>query len=143
LVDLEDMFAINKVINLYGHIIDRQAFSDLDQIFTFDAVFDLSGFQAGPVYRGLDDIVAMMQTSTQHPVAHHATNILINPPYAKPRGTHEILVESKGIGVGRNGRVGSVIYKDLLTKIKEPLIPGQWRIQHRAVQHLDEPGSQT
>ena len=140
---MEDKLAINELINLYAHIVDRRAFSDLDQVFAAEAVFDLSGFQAGQVYRGLDAIVAMMQTSTQHPVAHHASNIVINPPYAKPHTKHEILVESKGIGVGRNGRVGSVIYKDILTKIKEPLIQGQWRIQYRSVQHLVEPGSQT
>lgn len=143
MLDLEDKLAINELINLYAHIIDRQAFSDLDQIFTADAVFDLTGFQAGPVYGGLIAIVAMMQTSTQHPVAHHATNIVINPPYTKSHSTHEILVESKGIGVGRNGRVGSVVYKDVLIKLKEPVINGQWRIQHRTVQHLVEPGSQT
>lgn len=134
MLNLEDKLAINELINLYAHIVDRQAFSELVQIFTNDAVFDLSHFQAGRAYNGLLEIEAMMMGSKEHPVAHHATNIVINPTYGNDQ---EIKVESKGLGVGRNGRVGSVVYKDVLIKAE-----GRWRINHRQVQHLVKPGEQ-
>lgn len=137
-MNLDDKFAINELINLYGHIIDRSAFVELNQIFTDDAVFDLSCFQSGEVYRGLDAIIAMMCDSDQHPVSHHATNVIIQPSFIdSDPSDHSVCVVSKGIGVGRKGRVGSVVYHDALIKKND-----QWRIQHRTIQHLAEPGSQ-
>ena len=142
IVTLEDKFAINELINLYGHIIDRQEFNNLNQIFTNDAAFDLSLFQFGKVYQGLDQIIAMMEQSSDHPVAHHATNIVIQPNFDEAEKNNSKIIEtvhvvSKGIGVGRKGRVGSVVYHDALIKKND-----QWRIQHRTIQHLAEPGSQ-
>jgi hypothetical protein len=139
-LSVEDRLAIHELINLYAHIIDRQAFSELDRIFTADAVFDLTGFQSGKAYHGLAEIQSMMESSTQHPVAHHATNIVINPYLPESSGATQqnVFVESKGLGVGRNGRVGSVVYKDVVLKQND----GQWRVRRRAVQHLTDPGSQ-
>lgn len=138
MLTLEDKFAICEVINLYGHILDRKAFSELNQIFTEDAIFDLSGFDSsnarqkltGKAYYGLREIVSMMTQSNQHPVAHHATNIVIDSP---GEANNEVHVQSKGIGVGRNGRVGSVFYQDTLVKYKD-----EWRISFRHVQLLKE-----
>ena len=142
IVTLEDKFSINELINLYGHIIDRQEFNNLNQIFTNDAAFDLSLFQSGKVYQGLDQIIAMMEQSSDHPVAHHATNIVIQPNLDEAEKNNSKIIEtvhvvSKGIGVGRKGRVGSVVYNDVLIKQKD-----QWRIHLRKVQHLAEAGSQ-
>ena len=114
-----DRLAIHELISLYGHLIDQRQFSQLARIFTDDAVFDLSKYD-GSCYRGLPAIQAMMLASSEHPLAHHATNIVVL--------THRdgIEVISKGIGVGAGGRVGSVTYRDRLA-----LTPQGWRIQER------------
>ncbi len=150
MLSLEDKFEIVELINLYGHILDRKAFDELGKIFTDEAVFDLSGFASGnsnqgqlaKAHHGLSEIVAMMTQSDQHPVAHHATNIVIDTSSGSDAlaageiGT-EVRVQSKGIGVGRNGRVGSVVYQDVLVKYERG-----WRICLRKVQLLTEPGQQ-
>ena len=46
-----------------------------------------------------------------HPLAHHATNIIVSED---PDGTVRVL--SKGLGVGPNGRVGSVVYRDVVVR---------------------------
>ena len=115
----DDRLAIHELISLYGHLIDQRQFSQLERIFTDDAVFDLGKYD-GSCYRGLPAIQAMMLASSEHPLAHHATNIVV---LTHPDG---IEVISKGIGVGAGGRVGSVTYRDRLA-----LIPQGWRIQER------------
>lgn len=146
MLTLEDKFEIGQLMNLYAHIIDRKAFTELDKIFVDQAVFDLRSFQSGKMYCGLTNIIEMMTLSNQHPVAHVATNIVIESPCEQvndlssadnARKALEVRVESKGLGIGRNGRVGSVVYKDIVVKVK-----GEWRIKLRAVQLLESPGSQ-
>lgn len=114
-----DRLAIHELISLYGHLIDQRQFSQLERIFTHDAVFDLGKYD-GSCYRGLPAIRAMMLASSEHPLAHHATNVVV---LAQADG---IAVISKGIGVGAGGRVGSVTYRDRLA-----LTPQGWRIQER------------
>ena len=120
--ELSNRLAIRELIELYGHLIDERQFSRLAEIFTFDASFDLAGF-GGPRYEGLPAITEMMVTSTEHPLAHHATNIVIEA-LAADRAT----VVSKGIGVGHKGRVGSVLYRDLMVADNNG-----WRIAERFV----------
>ena len=117
-LSVEDRLDIHELINRYGHLIDAGAFERLDEIFTDSAVFDLEDFD-GTRYEGLPAIVDMMEASEQHPLAHHATNVVIEDG-------DPVRVLSKGIGVGRNGRVGSVTYADSLERT-----PGGWRIQQR------------
>jgi len=114
-----ERLAIHELISLYGHLIDQRQFSQLERIFTDDAVFDLGKYD-GSCYRGLPAIQAMMLASSEHPLAHHATNIVVL--------THpdDIEVIYKGIGVGAGGRAGSVTYRDRLA-----LTPQGWRIQER------------
>jgi hypothetical protein len=114
-----ERLAIHELISLYGHLVDQRQFSQLGRIFTDDAVFDLGKYD-GSCYRGLPAIQAMMLASSEHPLAHHATNVVV---LAQADG---IAVISKGIGVGAGGRVGSVVYRDRLA-----LTPQGWRIQER------------
>ncbi len=117
-LSLEDRLDIQDLIALYGHLIDGREFSRLDEIFTTDAVFDLGGFD-GTRFEGLDAIVQMMIDSEQHPLGHHATNVLV-------QDGEPVSVLSKGIGVGNGGRVGSVIYRDSLCRTG-----AGWRIFER------------
>lgn len=106
---LDDRLALHELIARYGHIIDGGDYSILDQIFTDDAVFELIGLPGGRC-DGLPAIIDMMEASTSHPLAHHASNIVIESD------DNTIRVLSKGLGVGRGGRVGSVVYRDVVIK---------------------------
>ena len=111
---LSERLAIHELISLYGHLVDQRHFSRLGEIFTDDAVFNLKGYD-GNCYQGLPAIQEMMLASTEHPLAHHASNIVVLIQ------TDSIEVLSKGIGVGAGGRVGSVTYRDWLS-----LTPQGW-----------------
>jgi hypothetical protein len=115
---LEDRLDIQQMLALYGHLIDDRAFERLAEIFTDDAVFDLSGFD-GTRFDGLAAIVEMMIASEQHPLAHHATNVVV-------LDGEPVTALSKGIGVGNGGRVGSVVYRDTLRETD-----AGWRICYR------------
>lgn len=115
----QERLLIHELINLYGHVIDERQFSRFSELFTDDAVFDLLALD-GAVYQGLPAITQMMRDSTEHPLAHHATNIVVLEEGA------DVRVVSKGIGVGAGGRVGSVTYRDVVV-----LTTDGWRIQRR------------
>ncbi len=119
---LADRLAIHELLGLYGHIIDAAQWHRLDELFTDDILFDASAFDGVAVSKGLAALQDYWSApDTPHPFAHHATNIVINM-----LTTDRAEVLSKGIGVGRKGRVGSVTYLDILRK--EPI---GWRIAHR------------
>lgn len=102
----EDVLAVYDLLGRYGHLIDERAYERLVEVFTEDCVYDATDF-GGEVLHGSAAVVEQMRTSDSHPLAHHATNILVA---ANPDGTLAVL--SKGIGVGPRGRVGSVVYED-------------------------------
>lgn len=114
----DDHIAINTLINLYGHVIDERQWSRLGELFTDDVVFDLSDFN-GQVLEGLETLRETFRALEHHPLAHHATNILIEV------AAREITVLSKGIGMYRD-HVGSTVYRDRLRKT-----PQGWRIARR------------
>ena len=51
MLSADDKLAIHALISLYGHIIDDREFSRVHELFTEDAVYDVSDFNAG-VYTG-------------------------------------------------------------------------------------------
>ena len=137
-VSVEDRLLIHELISLYGHLIDQREFSRLDEIFTTNASFDLSGY-GGRCYAGLEEIQGLMRDSQEHPLAHHSTNVVITE-YADSSAS----VISKGLGVGYKGRVGSVVYDDQLVVIDNNE-ERQWRIAKRkvslrTVENISEPG---
>lgn len=120
--ELADRLAIHELIALYGHVIDDAEWHRLGELFTEDLVFDTTSFDGGTVTEGLAKLSADWSTpGWRHPLAHHATNIVI-----LTLGSDRAEVVSKGIGVGRKGRVGSVTYRDVMHKG-----PSGWRIAHR------------
>jgi hypothetical protein len=111
MLTLEDKLAIHDLIALYGHIIDERVFTRTHELFTDDALYDVSDFDAG-IYKGWEQIAQMWRESEgRHPLAHHATNIFVSED---ADGTVRVI--SKGIGVRPNGEAGSVTYKDIVTK---------------------------
>ena len=121
LLDWQDREAIRELIDLYGHIIDERAFGQANKIFTPDARYDVTDFGMG-VVEGLAGIVALWNDpAAPHPLAHHATNILL-----EPETLERVRVRSKGIGVRADGRTGSVTYIDMAVKGAEG-----WRLAER------------
>lgn len=123
-VTLEDRLAIHELMGLYGHLVDERRWDDMRQLFTPDVVYEAGDFEM-PTTTSMAELVALWQGPTaNHPVAHHATNVVVSED---PDGTVRVL--SKGIGVGRKGRVGSVVYRDIVVKGDD----GRWRIKEREV----------
>ncbi len=125
MLDTGDRLALHELLHLYGHLVDDRAWGALDQVFTADVVYDASDFGM-PVTRSLTDLIAEWTSEEgmrRHPLAHHATNIVV---IEDPDGT--VRVRSKGIGVGGGGRVGSVVYDDVAVRTETG-----WRLASRRV----------
>jgi SnoaL-like domain len=115
-----DVQAIERLINLYGHILDDREYSRAVELFTVDAFYDVTDFDSG-VHRGPQAIAALWAgAGDKHPLAHHATNIVITEELD---GT--VRVVSKGMGIRRDA-VGSVVYRDVVV-----LTAAGWRIRER------------
>ena len=121
MIDLADRLAIHELLALYGHVIDERRWEDMELVFTEDVTFDASDFETGVVHSLAELRAKWSGDLSQHPVAHHATNIVISEDVD---GTVRVL--SKGLGVGRKGRVGSAVYRDVVVRTE-----AGWRLRSR------------
>ena len=121
MIDTADRLAIHELLGLYGHVIDERRWSDMELVFTDDVVYDATDFGHG-ITRTLDELrVHWSGDESMHPLAHHATNIVVTED---PDGVVRVL--SKGLGVGRKGRVGSAVYRDVVVRTE-----AGWRLAAR------------
>ena len=119
--DTADILAIHALLGLYGHIIDAREWHRVEELFTLDCTYDMREFGLGVVH-GAQAVAALWaDPDAMHPLAHHATNIIVSED---PEGSVRVL--SKGLGVGPNGRVGSVTYRDIVIRT-----PRGWRFAAR------------
>lgn len=118
----DDRLAIYELLGRYGHLIDQRRWDDLvAEVFTEDLVFDATSF-GEPVTTSAQELIERWSSDESiHPLAHHVTNIVITEDRD---GT--VRVQSKAIGVGRKGRVGSATYDDVVVKM-----PDGWRLRRR------------
>ena len=72
LTDIED---IQRLIFLYGHIIDDKQWDRLDEIFAVDGSFEVEGTEIS--VSGLGAIEKYIRGNT-NPLAHFSTNVLID-----------------------------------------------------------------
>ncbi len=94
-----------------GDVAIADAFGRTHELLTDDAVYDTSDFNAG-VHIGWRAVAQMWQEAEgRHPLARHATNVVISQD---DDGT--VRVVSKGLGVLNDGRVRSVIHRDIVVK---------------------------
>lgn len=120
MLDPMDYVQLRRLIDLYGYLIDERKFSRIGEVFTTDVEYDVSDFGHG-VLRGIDAVLGMWRGEANHPLAHHAVNMLV-----EERGDGSVDLIVKGLGVGPKGRVGSVTYYD-------HAVPGPdgWRLARR------------
>ncbi|MBS0366092.1 MAG: nuclear transport factor 2 family protein [Proteobacteria bacterium] len=106
-----DRIAIHELLALYGHVIDERAWERVCELFTERSIYDMRDFGLGVVHGAAAIRALWSDPAAPHPLAHHATNIVVSED---SDGTVRAL--SKGLGVGANGRVGSVVYRDVLER---------------------------
>ncbi|HYC08425.1 MAG TPA: nuclear transport factor 2 family protein [Steroidobacteraceae bacterium] len=120
-LDSGDLLAIHQLLALYGHIIDEREWHRVGELFTAGAIYDMAEFGLRVVHGAAAIGELWSRPDAAHPLAHHATDILVSED---PDGTVRVL--SKGLGLGPGGRVGSVVYRDVVERT-----PAGWRFAAR------------
>jgi hypothetical protein len=118
-----DRWAIGEVLSLHGHIFDAGQLDRLEEIFTPDVVYDMSGVGIG-VFEGLEVVrSAAARMGDRGPVAHHLTNVLISS-----NEDDVVTARSKGLMLMADGTLESVNHLDTLRRHD-----GEWRISRRII----------
>ena len=117
---LDAEHAIHRVLSLYSHLLDNQRWSELDQIFTDNAVFTIE-----PMGVRMGSLRAIIErfSVTRHPLGHHFTNPVID---VAPDGQSAKVV-IKLLVVRPDSLAGTGSYDDEFV-----LTPKGWRISQRA-----------
>ena len=129
---LSDRAEIADVVNLYHHLVDTPDATRLGEVFTADAVLDVSDY-GQPLREGLETIIASFVNRGPSPmvVAHTATNLLIEVDGDTARCT------SRCLAALRDGKVGAAVHSDALVRTAQG-----WRITRRVITmpyHMREP----
>ncbi len=118
-MDVADRLELHELPGRYGDAIDDRDWDRLDQIFTEDAVFDLTDLGA-PRLEGLDAIKVFMDVDAAHPRTHTMTNIYVDE-------TDEgVKLNFRIVALLPEGRVGTASYYDDVVKTEQG-----WRVKHR------------
>jgi len=122
---LSDLDDIERLIFLYGHVIDDKEFDRLGEIFAEDGSFAIEGTDIA--LSGLAAIEAFMRSIT-HPLAHYSTNVLID---LEPRA--DVATAKVKIFAPRaNGTCALGTYHDVVVRTDNG-----WRFQSRLVKVAD------
>ena len=118
-IDIADRLELHELPGRYGDAIDDRNWDRLKDIFTDDAVFDLTGVGARRL-EGIDDIVHFMNIEASHPKTHMMTNIHVDE--------HEetVTMNFRIVALLGKGLVGTASYYDRVVKTDHG-----WRVQHR------------
>ncbi len=120
-MDPADRLELHELPGRYGDAIDDRDWDRLDQIFTADAVFDLTDLGA-PRLEGLDAIKRYMAEDADHPRTHTMTNIYVDETAEGATLRFRILA------LLPERRVGTASYYDDVVKTSEG-----WRVQNRVI----------
>lgn len=115
-----DRLALHELTARYAYMIDTRDWPGLAEIFTDDAVFTIDVSRQH--LRGVAAIIHYMGEVARHPVAHHITNVFIDES-----SDEGIVVQSRLLGVGENGRVSTGHYRDVVVKTA-----AGWRVARRS-----------
>lgn len=120
-ITVADRLELHELPGRYGDAIDDRDWSRLDQIFTDDAVFDLTDLGI-PLLDGLDAIKQFMDEDAKHPKTHMMTNIYVDDSDTGVKLYFRIVaMQSKGL-------MGTASYYDDVVKTSDG-----WRVLHRVV----------
>ncbi|MTD57999.1 nuclear transport factor 2 family protein [Amycolatopsis pithecellobii] len=115
---------IEDVVALHGHIFDAKEFDRIEEIFTPDVVYDMTGV-GGRVFRGIAAVrEAASDMAARGPLAHHVTNLVVT---VTDDGVPRVL--SKVLLLLRDGSLKSVVQRDTIGRHD-----GHWLISHRVIE---------
>ena len=118
-IDIADRLELHELPGRYGDAIDDRNWDRLRDIFTDDAVFDLTGVGARRL-EGIDDIVHFMNIEASHPKTHMMTNIYVDEQ------EETVTMNFRIVALLGKGLVGTASYYDRVVKTDHG-----WRVQHR------------
>jgi hypothetical protein len=116
-----DRVEIHELPGRYGDSIDDRNWDGLNEVFTQDAVFDLTGV-GSRICDGLDDIKSFMESEAAHPRTHMMTNIYADSD------ADGVTLRFRIVALLGKGRTGTASYYDKIVKTDDG-----WRTQHRFV----------
>ncbi|HEX4659022.1 MAG TPA: nuclear transport factor 2 family protein [Streptosporangiaceae bacterium] len=115
----QDQLAIHRLVALYGYVIDERRYSRTEELFTVDAVYDVTQRGAG-LHRGVEQIRSLWKSTDAHPLAHHGTNVVIDPI-----DDGRVSLYFKNLCVHNDGSVHSTTYQ-----CQAAVTQDGWRISH-------------
>lgn len=120
-ITIADRLELHELPGRYGDAIDDRAWDRLEEIFTADAVFDLTALR-GPRLEGLASIVEFMDGPARHPEAHLMTNIYVDD-------THDgVQLRFRIVALQPDGSTRTASYHDDVVPT-----PDGWRVEHRVL----------
>jgi len=125
MLTIQDRVEITETLALHAYIFDNNELDRLEELFTSDAVYDLTLTGLG-AFEGIDTIraaAANMNESGHAPLAHFVTNII-----AASSGDNEATVQSKGLMIMADGSIHAVTHQDELRHEN-----GTWHISRRVI----------
>jgi len=126
-MDLADRIELHELPGRYGDAIDDRDWARLDQIFTEDAVFDLTDL-GEPRLEGLAEIKRYMDEEARQPRAHLMTNIYVDET---PDG---VRLHFRIVALLPERVVGTASYYDRVVKT-----PAGWRVSDRVITRRRRP----
>lgn len=121
----QDHIEIHELLALHAFLFDENHLDRVGELFTADAVYDLSATGLG-TFEGIDAIrvaAARLLASGHAPLAHFVTNIIVTPV-----GDDEVSVLSKGIMIMADGSTSGATHRDIVRRDG-----GQWHLSRRVV----------
>ena len=118
-MDLADRLELHELPGRYGDAIDDRNWDQLRNIFTDDAVFDLTGVGSRRL-EGINDIVDFMNVDAEHPKTHMMTNIYVDVDVEK------VTMNFRIVALLGKGLVGTASYYDHVVRTDDG-----WRVKHR------------
>jgi ketosteroid isomerase-like protein len=127
----EDRLAIAETLALHAHVVDADQLDRIEELFTPDAVYDMTAPGIG-IFEGIDTIraaAAQMATSGHAPIAHFLTNVVITS-----EREDEATALSKCLMIMATGTTQGVTYDDTLRREQ-----GHWRVSRRVITPAGRP----
>ena len=118
-IDLADRLELHELPGRYGDAIDDRNWDHIRNIFTEDAVFDLTGVGSRRL-EGINDIVDFMNVDAEHPKTHMMTNIYVDVDVEK------VTMNFRIVALLGKGLVGTASYYDHVVRTDDG-----WRVKHR------------